>query len=279
MPVAGGRTKHKGKTNKKRTVKAASTYGEAYRKYVKMYGGQGKDENPEKTEPTKPQPTEENQKEEEKGFFGNLVETFQTITGKKNEETKNEETKNDIFEKAKDSLSSVTSTVQEKVQGAEESLESTKNTLGAAVDKVSETAEQVKGTLSETTSKLGDTISQGVQQVEEVTSPVTEKDVAESGAAEAAAAAATETVTAAATEETQANNTPSSESSNSSDSSSDSSDGLEQKNEAVTALAGEAVGSSMSAAEQALQSMKDAQKPVSLQTRLLATAAHHPVKH
>ena len=40
MPVAGGRTKHKGTKNKKRTVKAASTYGEAYRKYVKMYGGE-----------------------------------------------------------------------------------------------------------------------------------------------------------------------------------------------------------------------------------------------
>ncbi len=36
----GGKTKNRGRKNNKRTVKAASTYGDAYRKYMKMYGGQ-----------------------------------------------------------------------------------------------------------------------------------------------------------------------------------------------------------------------------------------------
>jgi len=64
MPVAGGgKTKNKGRKNKKRTVKAASTYGEAYRKYVKMYGGQGKDEKPEeKPKEEEPKPNEEEPK-------------------------------------------------------------------------------------------------------------------------------------------------------------------------------------------------------------------------
>ena len=37
--IIGGGTKHRVKRNRRRTVKAAATYGAAYRKYNRMYGG------------------------------------------------------------------------------------------------------------------------------------------------------------------------------------------------------------------------------------------------
>ena len=58
IAAAGGGTKHRVKRNRRRTVKAAATYGAAYRKYNRMYGGATDD-----PLPAPPAPTDEENKQ------------------------------------------------------------------------------------------------------------------------------------------------------------------------------------------------------------------------
>jgi hypothetical protein len=113
-----GKTKHRISSNKKRTVKAASTYGEAYRKYVKMYGG--------KTEPSEPNNAETDnngklvvgKEEEKKGFFQSIADKIGL--GSKSDNTNSEE---DAEKEKAEGEKEKAEGEKEKVEGEKEKVE------------------------------------------------------------------------------------------------------------------------------------------------------------
>jgi hypothetical protein len=283
-----GKTKHRISSNKKRTVKAASTYGEAYRKYVKMYGG--------KTEPSEPNNAETDnngklvvgKEEEKKGFFQSIADKIGL--GSKSDNTNSEE---DAEKEKAEGEKEKAEGEKEKVEGEKEKAEGEKEKVEGEKEKV-EGNDEVKeeGEQAEKEKEEGDSpfssIKNALSDAEETIAgqkDKLEKNIEEGK--ETLTAATNDTVSELAngvkntTQRVSSNIinsvsklTPGSTSSTpliGDDETTETNDqdqgqGQNQptRNAAITTLAGEAVGTSMSAAERALESMKDALKAFQL---------------
>lgn len=260
-----GKTKHRSSSNKKRTVKAASTYGEAYRKYVKMYGGQTKDGEKDSTEEEPKNGVETENGEPKKGILASVASAL-GFGDKKKEEVNNkpegdddassgseseedpekEKERKEREEKEKEqgeegnkgekgkeeSSSSPFSAITEALSGAEERISKEKANL-------EETIEKGRETLATATTNTVSELANGVKNTtESVSSNLINR---------------------------MSNLTTGSTTSPPMNESSAMPDQNEYaRNEAISTLAGEAVGTSMSAAERALESMKDALKAFQL---------------
>ena len=140
LPAVGG-TKHRVKRNRRRTVKAAATYGAAYRKYNRMYGG---------ADP--PAPADPPPADPPSPGLWDKVRNFVT---KDNNKDENEEKKTaeepGLFEKAsakvKETVNETVATTQNIASTAENTLNDTKNMVSNAADTLKATASAVGTTL------------------------------------------------------------------------------------------------------------------------------------
>jgi hypothetical protein len=280
--LVGGKTKNRNRRNKKRTVKAASTYGEAYKKYVRMYGGQGKetDKAAAKNNPTVVKDNAEDNPEEQKeqkGFFASVIDKIkgksddadadaatkkaeadvkdpksdsETDAAESGEDKEGEENKegNDggPFSALTKAFSDTADNVQGKVNDVETGLANAKSKLDTATGEISNTLETVKDTVTNTSDVIGSKVSETVSKVATtVASPSSDEPV--TTPLEEADAADIVSATPSDDEPVAATQAASSGSA-----------------AAITELAGETVSSSVKAAEDSLKTLEDALKALQL---------------
>jgi hypothetical protein len=272
-----GKTKHRISSNKKRTVKAASTYGEAYRKYVKMYGGKAEPSEPNNAETDNNGKVVVGKEEEKKGFFQAIADKIGLgsksdkseeevkeegkeegkvegkdevkVEGEEDEEVKKEgeqaekekEEGDSPFSSIKNALSDAEETIAGQKDKLEKNIEEGKERLTAATnDTVSELANGVKNTTQRVSSNIINSVSKLTPGSSSSSPPMMNDGDAETN------------------DQNQ-------------DQNQDQDQNESTRNAAVTTLAGEAVGTSMSAAERALESMKDALKAFKLAVAAVET--------
>lgn len=155
---SGGGTKHRVKRNRRRTVKAAATYGAAYRKYNRMYGG-ATDE-PVPAVPPPPAPAAENTDPGVLQKFLNFV-----TPGKKDNNNEDAEKQKQAQEpeepglfakanaKVQETVKETVATAENVASTAETALQNTKDRVSKAADAVKQTASAV-GTTLETSGAL-----------------------------------------------------------------------------------------------------------------------------
>ena len=153
---SGGGTKHRVKRNRRRTVKAAATYGAAYRKYNRMYGGAGATDDP---VPAVPPAVEEKK-------TGVLEQFINFVTpGKKDDNNEDAEQQKQAQEpeepglfakanaKVQETVKETVATAENVASTAETALQNTKDRVSKAADAVKQTASAV-GTTLETSGAL-----------------------------------------------------------------------------------------------------------------------------
>ena len=256
--VAGGKgkTKHRASSNKKRTVKAASTYGEAYRKYVKMYGGQqtgGEEVPPKNGEEVQPKTEKAQPTNEEPGIMAKVASALGIGEKKKEEvvkpqgEDNNSDSSGSETEDDPERANEKEGKEREKNPEGEEPgiFSSVKAALSGAEEKISEEKDSLEQNIAKgretLTAAANDTVSQLANGVKDTTERVSSNII--SGISNLTTGPAS---TPMSDNTTMTNQNESA------------------RNEAISTLAGEAVGTSMSAAERALESMKDALKAFQL---------------
>ena len=166
--IIGGGTKHRVKRNRRRTVKAAATYGAAYRKYNRMYGG-AVDPAP---VPVPPPP-------EEPGMW-DKIKNFVTPNkdDDENEEKKKPAEEPGLFEKAN---AKVQETVNETVETAKTVANTAENALNETKKRVTDAA----GAIKETASAVGTTLeTSGALVKNQIGSAIDTIDAADKDAAE-----------------------------------------------------------------------------------------------
>jgi hypothetical protein len=140
--TSGGGTKHRVKRNRRRTVKAAATYGAAYRKYNRMYGGATDD-------PAPP------------GMWERL-KNYVTKNNDNNEDAEKQKQAQEpeepgLFAKAnakvQETVKETVATAENVASTAETALQNTKDRVSKAADAVKQTASAV-GTTLETSGAL-----------------------------------------------------------------------------------------------------------------------------
>lgn len=276
--VTGGKTQNRNRRNRKRTVKAASTYGEAYQKYVRMYGGQAKDAEAENPPAPDPDVNTGEEQKEQKGFFSGLIDKFKGTSDDENngkdkavakpdvetsEETATEE-ESGVFDKITNAFSKTTDTVKAKATEVESDLTDAKTKLDSATGEISKTFDNVRDTVSRTTDVIGSQVSETASKVAETVAdnpdesgqPLEEADskdvISDSNSKSDSESSSSSPADAAATGAALSNDSALNSSSSSSSTS------------AIAELADETVASSVKAAEDSLKTLEDALKALQL---------------
>lgn len=152
IAAAGGGTKHRVKRNRRRTVKAAATYGAAYRKYNRMYGGATDD-----PLPAPPAPTDEENKPGMWERLKNLVTPGKKEGDAEEQKQAPEPEEPGLFAKAnakvQETVKETVATAENVANTAETALQNTKDRVSKAADAVKQTASAV-GTTLETSGAL-----------------------------------------------------------------------------------------------------------------------------